>query len=59
MSDISLVLSIIASIGTIISLIWNAKNSKAIKNNSNNKRSITTKGGKGNTNITGDKTKFK
>lgn len=55
MEKISLILSITASIGTIISLIWNAKNTKAIKSKTNNTRSITAKGGKGNINNTGDK----
>ncbi len=58
MEKISLILSITASIGTIVSLIWNAKNTKAIKSHTNNKRSITSKGGKGNINNTGDKAKF-
>ncbi|MGE7916675.1 hypothetical protein [Lysinibacillus xylanilyticus] len=59
MEKTSLILSIIASLGTIVSLIWNAKNTKAIKTKTNNKRSINSKGGKGNINNTGDDVEFK
>lgn len=58
MSTLSLILSIAASIGTIISLIWNGINTKKINNKINNSKSIQSRGGKGNYNATGNNNKF-
>lgn len=55
MATFSLILSILASIGTIISLLWNKENSKKI----NNSKSITTKDGNNNRNVTGNNNKIK
>ena len=59
MSNLSLYLSITASILTIISLVWNALNTKAIRiNKINGNRNIQSKGDR-NVNNTGDHAKIK
>lgn len=58
MTTLSLILSICASLGTIVSLIWNGVNTKKIKNEINNSNSIQSRGGKGNYNVTGSKNNF-
>ncbi|MDA1680863.1 hypothetical protein [Bacillus cereus group sp. TH152-1LC] len=59
MNEMSLYLSIAASVLTIISLIWNALNTKAIKANKiKGNRNIQSEGNR-NINNTGDNANFK